>query len=136
MLVESRSVFVNLLKVVPAVAEVEQVPCTVIAPILRVLTAKLSKGARGPLGWEKLAHSARCKRNLSAAKTNVEVDIVLEYKGSLKARVKEPGDNISINYFIHDVGYNKAMSSLTIAGRCDDPATLVLSLAEHSLGRR
>lgn len=98
-LVESRSVFVDLLKVVPAVAEVEQVPCAVIAPILRVLTAKLSKGARGALRWEKLAHSARCKRNLSAAKTNVEVDIVLEYKGSLKTRVKEPGDNISINYF-------------------------------------
>jgi hypothetical protein len=64
-LIKSGSLFGNFLKVVAAVAQIEKVPSAMVAPVLRVVTAKVGEGTEGALCWQELADSTRCKGNLN-----------------------------------------------------------------------
>jgi hypothetical protein len=76
MLVKSRSIYGDLLKVVAAMTQIEQIPCTMVAPVLRVVTAKVGERMGGALRWKQLADSTCSKGNLHTAKTNVPVNVV------------------------------------------------------------
>jgi hypothetical protein len=84
-LIESGSVFVHLFKIVAAVAEVEQIPGAMIAPVLGVITVEVGEGVERPLWWHELAHGTCGQRYLNAAETYVEVDVIFKDQSSLQA---------------------------------------------------
>jgi hypothetical protein len=89
-LIEARSLFVHLLKVVATVAEVEQIPGAMIAPVLGVVALETGEGVERTLWWHKLAHGTGGEGYLNATQTDVKVDIVFQDECSFQARVEEP----------------------------------------------
>lgn len=61
-----------------------------VAPVLRVVAAKIGKRVEGALGWHELAHSTGGERDLNTTESDVPVDIVFENEGSVESRIKEP----------------------------------------------
>ena len=53
-------VFGDFIEIVAAVAEIEQVPVVMVAPILHVLTTEVGEWMVRPLWRKDLARSARC----------------------------------------------------------------------------
>ena len=66
-----------------------------VAPVLCMEAAKGGKRVERALGWQELADSTCRKRDLSAAETDVPVDVVFEDEGGLEARIEEPGHSKS-----------------------------------------
>jgi hypothetical protein len=89
-LVKMGAIFVNLLKVVATVPQVEQIPCVVVAPVSRVVAAIVGEAMEGALRRHELAHSTGGERDLNTPETDVPVDIVFEDEGSLQTRIQEP----------------------------------------------
>ena len=92
------AVVVDNVKVVATVAEIEKVPCLLVAPVLGAVAGVVYKGMLVG-GWrQELAGSACGERYLDAAQANVPVDVVLEDEGRLKARVEEPVKQVSTRF--------------------------------------
>jgi hypothetical protein len=78
------------IKIVTAMAEIEQVPGIVVAPVLCVIAGGVDIRVLGARRRKELAGGACRKRNLDAAQANVPVDVVLENESRLEARVEKP----------------------------------------------
>lgn len=85
----------DFVKVVPAVPEIHEIPCSVVAPVLCAIFGSLRERIQRSLRGHKSARSASGQGNLDAAKANVPVEIVFEDERGFKVRVEEPVDSIS-----------------------------------------
>jgi hypothetical protein len=98
-------VFSDFIKVIAAVAEIEQIPVVMVAPILHVLATEVGEWMVRPLWRKELARSARCEWYLGAAEADVPVDVVFKNQGSLESRIQEPaGAN---QWLLSDMGLRR-----------------------------
>jgi hypothetical protein len=84
------SVLGNDIEVVTAVAEIEQVPGILVAPVLCVVAVGVDMGMLGAWRRKELSGSGCRKWNLNATQTDVPVDVVLENESCLEAGIQKP----------------------------------------------
>ena len=77
-------------EVVTAMAEIEQVPGILVAPVLCVVAGGVDVGVLGTRRRKELAGGACCEGYLDAAQTEVPVDVVFEDESRLEARIEKP----------------------------------------------